>query len=77
MNLDEAKQHGTGIAGAMPEEIDTKTLTMEDTEHTFGYKLVRVDSILGPLWVTDRSARQITVIDQWARVGRAMEDDGK
>jgi len=74
MNLDEAKQHGTGVAGTMPEEIDAKAAPAEERD-TFEYRLVRVQSILGPLWVTDRSARQIEVIDQWARIGRAMEGD--
>jgi hypothetical protein len=71
----------TGVAGAAGgSEIDSKPINpdaLSEGRSSFEYRIVRVDSILGPLWVTDRSAKQITVIDQWARVGRAMEGDHK
>lgn len=77
MNLDEAKQHGTGVAGAAGgSEIDAKPTPSEERA-SFEYRLVQVQTILGPLWVTDRSARQITIIDQWARIGKDMAGDHK
>ena len=68
----------TGVAGTMPEEREKPTAAPAPAEErdTFEYRLVRVDSILGPLWVTDRSARQIEVIDQWAGIFKALGAEG-
>jgi len=76
MNLDEAKQHGTGVAGAAGgSEIDAKAAPAEERD-TFEYRLVKVQTILGPLWVTDRSAKQIAIIDEWAGIFKARGAEG-
>ena len=66
----------TGVAGAMPEEIDAKPALPEERS-SFEYRLVPVMTCAGVVHVADRSVPLIMQIDEWARKFTDMEGDHK